>query len=118
MFFQDKVIWITGASSGIGEGVVYALAQQGAKLILSSRPADVLETVRARCIANGATTPPYILPFDLADLDTLPGKAADAHALFGRIELLINNGGIGQRGYVLDTDIAVHKRIMQVNYFG
>jgi NAD(P)-dependent dehydrogenase (short-subunit alcohol dehydrogenase family) len=122
MSFQDKVVWITGASSGIGEGVAYALAKQGAKLILSARRVDALEMVRAKCAAgeatNGPATVPYILPLDISDLDALPAKAKEAHALFGHIDILINNAGIGSRGYVLDTDMAVQQRVMQVNYFG
>lgn len=118
MFFQDKVVWVTGASSGIGEGLVYALAQQNAKLILSARRVDELERVRQTCIELGALNAPFILPLDVSDLDSLPARAQQAHAAFGRLDILVNNAGIGMRGYVLDTDISVQQRVMQVNYFG
>lgn len=125
MFFQDKVVWLTGASSGIGEGVAYALAKQNAKLILSARRVEELERVRAQCAAiggaaggNGAATVPYILPMDVSELEAIPVKAAEAYAAFGRIDILINNAGVGFRGYVMDTEIAVQQRVMQVDYFG
>lgn len=133
MYFRDKVVWITGASSGIGEGVAYALAKQGAKLILSARRVEALKAVSAKCVElgnrgrgmgngdmpeSGAAPVPYILPMDISALDALPAKAEEAIAAFGRIDILINNAGIGSRGYVVDTDIAVQQRVMQVNYFG
>lgn len=118
MFFTDKVVWITGASSGIGEGLAYALAKENAKLILSARRVDELERVKAKCIELGAATIPYVLPLDVSDLDSLPEKARIARVAFGRLDILVNNAGIGMRGYVVDTDIAVQQRVMQVNYFG
>ncbi|GIL15060.1 MAG: oxidoreductase [Chloroflexota bacterium] len=114
--FQDRVVWLTGASSGIGEGAAYALAQQGAKLILSARRVEELERVKRNCA--GASSRLAILPLDVADLPAAPEKAKQARALFGRIDILINNAGVGFRGYVKDTEIAVQQRVMQVNYFG
>lgn len=118
MDFQNQVIWITGASSGIGEGLAYELAKQGAKLILSARNVNALEQVRARCQEVAAASDPYVLPLDVADLDSLPAKAEEARVHFGGIDILVNNAGVGQRGYVVDTQIAVQRRVMQVNYFG
>ncbi len=123
MYFQDKVVWLTGASSGIGEGLAYALAQQNAKLILSARRVEELERVKKNCAgdsaqANVAANVPYVLPLDVADLDSLPQKAKEAREIFGRIDILVNNAGVGSRGYVVDMEIAVQQRVMQVNYFG
>ena len=115
-FFRDNVVWLTGASSGIGEGLAYALAQQNAKLILSARRVEELERVKRNCAGDSARI--AILPLDVADLDAAPEKAKLAHAVFGHIDILVNNAGIGFRGYVADTDIAVQQRVMQVNYFG
>lgn len=116
MFFQDKVVWITGASSGIGEGVAYALAQQNANLILSARRRDELERVKRGCAGMPGRI--ALLPLDVTELETMPAKAAEAHAVFGRFDILIHSAGVGSRGYVIDTDIAVQQRVMQVNYFG
>lgn len=119
MYFQDKTIWLVGASSGIGEGVAYALAAQNANLILSARNVQELERVKNTCVANGADpTRLQLLLLDVADLDTIPDKTAQAHALFGRFDILINSAGIGMRGYVADTEMSVQQRVMQVNYFG
>ena len=116
MYFQDQVVWLTGASSGIGEGLAYALAQQNAKLILSARRVEELERVRKNCAGDTARI--AILPLDVADLEALPQKANAAREIFGRIDILVNNAGVGSRGYVVDMDIAVQQRVMQVNYFG
>lgn len=116
MFFQDKVIWITGASSGIGEGLALALAKQNARLILSARRVNELERVKQSCETDPARI--MLLPLDVAELDTLPARATEAQAFFGRIDILVNNAGLAMRGYVADTEMAVQQRVMQVNYFG
>lgn len=116
MYFQDKVVWITGASSGIGEGLAHAFAQQNAKLILLARRVEELERVKKMCAGDPSRI--AILPLDVADLDSLPGKAQQAHSLFGKFDILVNNAGIGMRGYVVDVEMAVQQRVMQVNYFG
>jgi short-subunit dehydrogenase len=116
MFFQDKVVWLTGASSGIGEGLAYALAKENALLILSARRTEELERVKQGCETNPSRV--MVLPFDVADLESLPDKAQEAHGLFGRIDILVNNAGQTMRGYAVDTEMSVQQRIMQVNYFG
>lgn len=113
--FSGKVIWITGASSGIGEELSKQLAKQKAKLILSARRIPELERVQQECLQY--TTDVAILQVDLLDNATLPAIAEKAIALFGRIDLLINNGGISQRSSVLETTPDVEQRIMQTNYF-
>jgi short-subunit dehydrogenase len=116
MRFQDRVVWITGASSGIGEALAYAFSRAGAKLILSARRADALENVRQHCAIPENIV---VLPLDLADLESLPQKANEARAAFGAgVDILVNNGGVGQRGRAVQTPIAVDQKIMQVNYFG
>lgn len=116
MYFQDRVVWITGASSGIGEGLAYALAAQNAKLILSARRVEELERVKNACQTDLSRI--AILAFDVTDLEAMPALAQTAQAFFGRVDILVNNAGQSMRGYVMDTDIAVQQRIMQVNYFG
>lgn len=113
--FSGKVIWITGASSGIGEELSKQLAKQKAKLILSARRIPELERVQQECLQY--TTDVAILQVDLLDNAALPAIAEKAIALFGRIDMLINNGGISQRSSVLETTADVEQRIMQTNYF-
>jgi len=113
--FAEKVIWITGASSGIGEELAKQLAKQKAKLILSSRRAEELQRVQKICLQ--AAPHVEILTIDLNDKASLPQKARDAMNVFGRIDILINSGGISQRSLAIATDEAVEQRIMQINYF-
>lgn len=113
--FSDKIIWITGASSGIGKALAIELSNQNAKIILSSRKTKDLEQVKKQC---KNTNNVKIIPLDLEDYTNLRTKVDAAIAAFGRIDILVNNGGISQRSLVKDTLIDVDKRIMDINYLG
>jgi dehydrogenase/reductase SDR family protein 7B len=115
MDFNDKIIWITGASSGIGKALAIALSKRNAKLILSSRNEVELQKVKELCENTAAI---QILPIDLEDYHNLIEKTAQALTFFGEIDLLFNNGGISQRSLAKDTSIDVDKRIMDINYLG
>eukprot|EP01132_Coremiostelium_polycephalum_P013112 gene13112-15997_t len=112
---KNKVVWITGASSGIGEALVYAYDQAGAKLILSSRNRDELYRVKSNC-KNPVHV--HVLPVDLEATESLEQKAMDALRIFGRIDLLINSGGISQRGLALETAHETEARLMKINFWG
>lgn len=112
---KNKVIWITGASSGIGEALVYAYNAQGAKLIISSRNRDELFRVKGNC-KNQINV--HVLSLDLEEIDDLPRKANDAHKIFGKIDILINSGGVTQRAAALATDASVEQKIMNINFWG
>ncbi len=114
-FYSGKVIWITGASSGIGEELARQLSAFNTRLILSSRRKEELERVKASLNANPDDV--YILPLDLAEPASLEVKAREAEGAFGRIDILINNGGITQRALALETPVEVDRKIMEVNYF-
>lgn len=114
---QNKVIWITGASSGIGEALTYALARKGARLIISSRRKEELEKVKGNCPADRQAFI-HTLPLDLAEPATLQLSVEAALQVFGTIDILINNGGISQRGYGRETPLENDRRIMEVNFFG
>lgn len=111
--FDEQVVWITGASSGIGAALAEAFARDGARLILSARRRVELEQVAARCDGE-----PFILPLDLARSDELASHVSTVLARFGRIDVLVHNGGVSQRSRVADTHLDVDRRIMEVNYFG
>lgn len=111
---ENKVVWITGASSGIGEGIVQVLSTQNVKLILSSRRLEALENVKANCTNQELVK---ILPLDLAQSETLEAKTKEALTLFGRVDVVIHSGGISQRSFAQDTDIEVNRRLMEVNFF-
>lgn len=115
MSFTNKVVWITGASSGIGKALALELSNRNAKLILSSRKEEELTKVKRACKHSDNVT---IIPLDLEQYDTLQSKVDEALAAFGTIDILINNGGISQRSFVKDTAIKVDKKIMDINYLG
>ena len=115
MSFKDKVAWITGASSGIGEALAVELAGRGALVVLSGRRKAELERVAARIAETGG--PSRILPFDATAYDTLPGIAAEARDWHGRVDLLVNNAGISQRSLALDTTFEVYRELMEVDFF-
>jgi short-subunit dehydrogenase len=116
MVFADQVVWITGASSGIGESLAYAFARQGAKLVLSARRAGELQRVKAAC--NVADENVLILPLDVSDTDALPGQAKHVYDRFGRVDILINNAGVSHWTKVRDLSLEVVHKIFKVNFFG
>lgn len=115
MNFENKVVWITGASSGIGRALALNLSSYDVKLILSSRNIEKLEEVRARCQKPENVK---ILSMDLEQTGEAKRWVNDALALFNGIDLLINNAGISQRSLAADTVIDVDERIFRINYFG
>jgi len=115
MNFSGQVVWITGASSGIGEALALAWARAGARLVLSSRRAEQLERVRLACARPGDH---LVLPLDLARRDTFAAAVSAVLARCGRIDVLVNNGGVSQRARVVDAADAVERAIMEVDYFG
>src|SRR6267154_4364345 len=117
-YFTNKVVWITGASSGIGEALAFELARKkGVKLILSSRRKEVLENVKGNCPPS-AQANVRVLPLDLAQPDTLKLSVEAAIQFFGHIDVLINNGGISQRSLAKDTSVSVDRQVMEIDYFG
>jgi short-subunit dehydrogenase len=115
MNFTNKVVWITGASSGIGKALALELSKQGAKLILSARNEEQLTIVKNACKNNDTIK---VLTLDLEAYANLDSKVAEAIDWFGRIDILVNNGGVSQRSLANETAIAVDKRIMDINYLG
>jgi short-subunit dehydrogenase len=113
--YKDKVVWITGASSGIGAALAGAFAARDATLVLSARRGDRLEAVRTAC-ANPERH--RILPLDLTDAAAIPSAVDSVLRQQGRVDVLVNNGGITQRSLAKDTRLEVDRRIMETNYFG
>ncbi len=108
---EQRIAWITGASSGIGQALAHELARTGWALILSGRRQDALENVAAACGA-----PSLVLPFEATDYDALPDVVARAIAWRGRIDLLVNNAGISQRSLALDTGFDVYRSLMETDF--
>lgn len=114
-FFDNKVVWITGASSGIGKQMAIQCANQGAKVVLSARRKEVLKSIQSE-LKNPENH--LVLPLDLTKTDELQKKVDCVIEKFDRIDFLFNNGGISQRSEVHETSLEVDRRIMEVNYFG
>ncbi|MDG1954050.1 MAG: SDR family oxidoreductase [Polaribacter sp.] len=115
MNFTNKVVWITGASSGIGKALAIQLSKLDAKLILSSRNEEKLNAVKQECENSERIK---ILPLDLENYSNFEVKVSEAINWFGRIDVLVNNGGISQRSLASETLLDVDKRIMNINYLG
>lgn len=113
--FDGQRIWITGASSGIGEALAYALAGQGARLVLSARRVAELERVRAACAQPEQH---LVYPLDMAVPDSFAAAVQALEAQHGPIDVLILNAGIAQRSWARDTSVAVDRQLMTINFLG
>ncbi len=114
--FKNKTIWITGASSGIGEALALEISKEKANLILSGRNENALEWVSEMCKSNGSNA--QIVPFDLGDEQSVKKAAENVLAKHERIDCLYHFGGISQRSFVNETPLGVDRKIFEVNFFG
>lgn len=114
-YFHQKVVWITGASSGIGEELARQLDRAGAQLILSARNVEKLNELKESLQHKEQH---LVVQVDLADTSKVGLLAQQIVSHYGRIDVLINNGGISQRATAFDTTMDVNRQIMEVNFFG
>ncbi|PTN09494.1 SDR family oxidoreductase [Mangrovibacterium marinum] len=112
---KGKVVWITGASSGIGEALAIAFAREGAFPVLSARNRQKLQQVQQQCLQHTAEC--WILPLDLSDAAALEGAAEAVVQQAGRIDLLVNNAGRSQRSLARNTPLQIDREIMELNFF-
>ncbi|HWE99264.1 MAG TPA: SDR family NAD(P)-dependent oxidoreductase [Caulobacteraceae bacterium] len=112
MNFEGRTAWVTGASSGIGEALAIGLGERGARVILSGRRVEALET-----LASAMAGESLVLPFETTDLDALPAVVDRAIGWREGVDLLINNAGVSQRSLALDTEFDVYRTIMEIDYF-
>lgn len=116
MFYNDKIIWITGASSGIGEALAYKLARENARLILSSNNNEELIRVKNKCLEYCKVC--EAIPLDLEIPSSIKEAFEKVISIFPKIDILINNGGISQRTLIKDTSMEIFRKIMEINLFG
>jgi short-subunit dehydrogenase len=114
--FIGKVAWITGASSGIGESLVREFVRRGATVVASSNDLPGLERVKAECADK--STMVHCLPFDLSDTSGIEKLVEQQINTFGRIDFLLNIGGISQRARIDETPLWLDRKIFEINYFG
>lgn len=109
---MSKIVWITGAGTGIGKALAMAYNEKGNTVILSGRKEDQLNEV-ANLLSNA-----YVLPLDVINEDAITQAVAQVSAKFGRVDVLINNAGVSQRALVTETSNDVGRQLMEVNFFG
>lgn len=114
-FWKNKTVWITGASSGIGEAVARSLAPTGAKIILSSRRESVLENLK-KSLPNQHRH--FILPLDVSNSESLATIVSENKDLLDTVDVLINNAGISQRSFTWEASPESERQLMETNYFG
>lgn len=117
---KGKVIWITGASSGIGEYLAYELSKVGVKLVLSGTNADNLNLVKQSCLEIGKSkgTEVLLLPFNISDFSCHSEKLKQVLDCYGKLDILVNNAGRSQRAAFQEIPLEVDKEMFDVNVFG
>lgn len=110
---KNKVIWITGASGGIGKELAMQMAAAGARIILTARSVDKLKVLRKQLAGEEH----WVFPMDLMRVDEIPAFAEKVLAEVGQVDILINNAGISQRSLAKDTAIEVDRKIMELDFF-
>jgi dehydrogenase/reductase SDR family protein 7B len=114
--FSGKIVWITGASSGIGEALVYEFIRNGARAIISSNDVAGLERVRNKCGERSSNV--SVVPFDLSETSEIEKIVSRQLQETGSIDYLLNIGGISQRARVDETPMWLDRKIFEINYFG
>lgn len=112
---EGKIAWITGASSGIGEALVKAFVTAGASVIASSNDPSGLLRVKSQC---GRPELVRCVAFDLSDTDNIGELVTDTLKDDGKIDYLLNIGGISQRARIEDTPLWLDRKIFEINFFG
>ena len=112
---KNKVVWITGASSGIGEALAYEFIKREATVILSSRRKSELERVKYESLYPEKC---YVYPFDVTNSEEIEKVSREVFRNVGNVDILINNSGISQRSLVEETPVDIDREVMEVNYFG
>jgi dehydrogenase/reductase SDR family protein 7B len=113
---SGKKAWITGASSGIGEALVYEFVKKGATVVISSNEPDSLERVKKNCKGNSASV--ICVAFDLSDTSKIGDLVDNQMKAIGTLDFMINIGGISQRARIDETPLWLDRKIFEINYFG
>jgi dehydrogenase/reductase SDR family protein 7B len=115
MNYKDKTVWITGASSGIGAALAKEFALEGARVIISSHEAEELEEVRKSL--EPVSPEVHSVVFNLGYPEQVEEAAQKVLKEFGRVDVLMNNGGISTRALAVDTPLEIDRKVMEIDYF-
>lgn len=111
---KDLTVWITGASSGLGEALTLEFARRGATVVLSGRNSEKLEAVKNKC-KNPKKH--LVVPFDILDVAQTEIAYSTVIEKTGSVDWLINNAGVSQRSLIMDTAEEVERKLMEIDYF-
>ena len=112
---KNKTVWITGASSGIGEALAIVCAREGANLVLTARRAE--ELIRVAGKTGLPEEAILILPADLYQYDEVNSLTEKVMARFGRVDVLFNNAGISSRALAIESPVEIDRKVMDIDYF-
>ena len=113
---NDKVIVITGASSGFGKGTALELARQGAQLVLAARRDELLDELALECRALGGSA--VAITTDVSDREQMEALARETMTELGRIDVWINDAGVGALGRFTDVPLDLHEQVVRTNLLG
>lgn len=113
---KDKVVLITGATSGIGKATAHAFGKEGAKVAICGRNHDNLEKAVAELKADGASV--FGIKCDVSDQEQVHQLIEATVSHFGGLDILVNNAGIGMRALFNELDLAVLKQVIDINFWG
>ena len=114
--FRGQVVWVTGASTGIGASLAFDLCKAGAHVVISARSKDKLVDVARRCVDAGAFYP-LVLPLDVLQTEEHATAYAVIKEKYGRLDSLVLNPGRGQRKLAMDTELEETKELFDLNFF-
>lgn len=114
-YYNGKIVWITGASSGIGQALAYLLNESGAHVIISARNKEKLQDLK---VTSKYPTKCTIMAMDMASHQSIEEATFIVNKTFPKIDILINNAGVSQRSFAVNTTLEIDKTIMNINYFG
>jgi short-subunit dehydrogenase len=114
-YFKDRIVWVTGASSGIGEALVKNLVQASARVIMSSHEPEELARVKKEI---GETKyEPFVVPFDLSDSKAVEKAAKEVLQKFSKVDIFFSNGGVSTRSAAIEIPVELDRKVMEINYF-